>query len=81
MSITGALSPVIYGKVNDIFNPKGIKYAGMLSIMLINSSANIFLWILAKLRWKKFEKKEKLVENNEQELQEVKNEDGDLEKK
>ena len=46
MSITGALCPVIYGKVNDIFNPRGIRYAGMLSIMIINGSASIFLFIL-----------------------------------
>ena len=44
MSITGALSPVIYGKVNDIFNPRGIRYAGMLSVMLINGSASLFLF-------------------------------------
>ena len=66
MSITGALCPVIYGKVNDIYNPKGIKYAGMLSIMLINGSASIFLFILGNLRWRRYskkEKKEELIEN------------------
>ena len=50
MSITGALCPVIYGKVNDIFNPKGIRYAGMLSIMLINGSASLFLLELGRIK-------------------------------
>jgi len=58
MSITGALCPVIYGKVNDIFNPKGIRYAGMLSIMLINGSASLFLLELGRIKCKK-EKKNK----------------------
>ena len=52
MSITGALCPVIYGKVNDIFNPKGIRYAGMLSIMLINGSASLFLLELGRIKCK-----------------------------
>ena len=71
MSITGALCPVIYGKVNDIFNPRGIRYAGMLSIMLINGSASFFLFILGRLRWKRFAKKE-----NKQELLDKDNEEG-----
>ena len=77
MSITGALCPVIYGKVNDIFNPRGIRYAGMLSIMLINGSASLFLLELGRLKCKKEKlkaKKDKLVdEDNEEgkELQEM----------
>ena len=74
MSITGALFPVIYGKVNDIFNPKGIKYAGMLSIMLINLSASIFLFKLGRMRWKRFskqEKKENLVNKDNEEGKEL----------
>ena len=59
MSTTGALFPVIYGKVNDIFNPKGIRYAGMLSIMLINLSASIFFFKLGRIRWERFSKTEK----------------------
>ena len=59
MSITGALSPVIYGKVNDIFNPRGIRYAGMLSVMLINGSASLFLFELARIKCKKEKKGEK----------------------
>ena len=88
MSITGALCPVIYGKFNDIFNPKGIKYAGMLSIMIINLSASIFLCILARIRWKKYKgdgKKEELVKNSEegQELEDKQDEEKNdgLEKK
>lgn len=72
MSITGALCPVIYGKVNDIFNPRGIRYAGMLSIMLINGSASFFLAILGRLRWKRFSKKEeKLVDKDNEEGREL----------
>jgi hypothetical protein len=72
MSITGALCPVIYGKVNDIFNPRGIRYAGMLSIMLINGSASFFLAILGRLRWKRFTKKEeKLVDKDNEEGKEL----------
>ena len=72
MSITGALCPVIYGKVNDIFNPRGIRYAGMLSIMLINGSASFFLAILGRLRWKRFSKKEeKLVDKDNEEGKEL----------
>ena len=67
MSITGALCPVIYGKVNDIFNPRGIRYAGMLSIMLINGSASIFLFILGGLRWKRFAKKDQELINKDNE--------------
>ena len=74
MSITGALCPVIYGKVNDIFNPRGIRYAGMLSIMLINGSASFFLFQLGRLRWKRYskpEKKEELVEKDNEEGKEL----------
>ena len=72
MSITGALCPVIYGKVNDIFNPRGIRYAGMLSIMLINGSASIFLFILGRMRWKRYDKPEEKGE----ELVDKENEEG-----
>ena len=75
MSITGALCPVIYGKVNDIFNPRGIRYAGMLSIMLINGSASIFLFILGRMRWKRYtkpeEKGEELVDKDNEEGKEL----------
>ena len=74
MSITGALCPVIYGKVNDIFNPKGIKYAGMLSIMLINGSASLFLLELGRLKCKKErlkEIKEDLVDQENEEGKEL----------
>ena len=75
MSITGALCPVIYGKVNDIFNPRGIRYAGMLSIMLINGSASIFLFILGNMRYKRFakpeEKGEELVDKDNEEGKEL----------
>ena len=74
MSLTGALFPVIYGKINDIFNPKGIKYAGMLSIMLINLSASFFLIKLGRIRWKRFtkkEKKEELVDKDNEEGKEL----------
>ena len=73
MSITGALCPVIYGKVNDIFNPKGIRYAGMLSIMLINGSASLFLLELGRIKCKK-EKKNK--EEEKEELVDKDNEEG-----
>ena len=73
MSITGALCPVIYGKVNDIFNPKGIRYAGMLSIMLINGSASLFLLELGRIKCKK-EKKNK--EKKKEELVDKDNEEG-----
>ena len=76
MSITGALCPVIYGKVNDIFNPKGIRYAGMLSIMLINGSASLFLLELGRIKCKKAkknkeEKKEELVDKDNEEGREL----------
>ena len=75
MSITGALCPVIYGKVNDIFNPKGIRYAGMLSIMLINGSSSLFLLELGRIKCKKermkAEKKEKLVDKDNEEGREL----------
>ena len=74
MSITGALSPVIYGKVNDIFNPRGIRYAGMLSVMLINGSASLFLFELARIKCKKEkkgEKKEELVDKDNEEGKEL----------
>ena len=73
MSITGALCPVIYGKVNDIFNPKGIRYAGMLSIMLINGSASLFLLELGRIKCRK-EKKNK--EDKKEELVDKDNEEG-----
>ena len=73
MSITGALCPVIYGKVNDIFNPKGIRYAGMLSIMLINGSASLFLLELGRIKCRK-EKKSK--EEKIEELVDKDNEEG-----
>ena len=76
MSITGALCPVIYGKVNDIFNPKGIRYAGMLSIMLINGSASLFLLELGRIKCRKAkknkeEKKEELVDKENEEGKEL----------
>ena len=76
MSITGALCPVIYGKVNDIFNPKGIRFAGMLSIMLINGSASFFLLELARIKCKKNkgkteEKGEELVNKDNEEGKEL----------
>ena len=76
MSITGALCPVIYGKVNDIFNPKGIRYAGMLSIMLINGSASLFLLELGRIKCRKEkknkeEKKEELVDKDNEEGREL----------
>ena len=76
MSITGALCPVIYGKVNDIFNPKGIRYAGMLSIMLINGSASLFLLELGRIKCRKAkknkeEKKEELVDKDDEEGREL----------
>ena len=76
MSITGALCPVIYGKVNDIFNPRGIRFAGMLSIMLINGSASFFLLELARIKCRKEReakkgKKEELVDNDNEEGKEL----------
>lgn len=71
MSITGALCPVIYGNVNDIFNLRGIRYDGMLSIMLINGSASFFLFELGRLRWKRYSKPEK----KEEELVDKENEE------
>ena len=76
MSITGALCPVIYGKVNDIFNPKGIRYAGMLSIMLINGSASLFLLELGRIKCRKAkknkeDKKEELVDKDNEEGREL----------
>ena len=74
MSITGALSPVIYGKFNDIFNPKGIKFAGMLSIMAINGCASFFLMELGRIKWKK--EKMKKTEDKNEELVDKDNEEG-----
>ena len=74
MSITGALSPVIYGKFNDIFNPKGIKFAGMLSIMVINGSASFFLLELGRIKWKK--EKMKKEQDKQEELVDKDNEEG-----
>ena len=76
MSITGALCPVIYGKVNDKFNPRGIRFAGMLSIMLINGSASFFLLELARIKCRKEReskkgKKEELVDNDNEEGKEL----------
>ena len=75
MSITGALSPVIYGKFNDIFNPKGIRYAGMLSVMTINASASLFLLELARIKCKKAKmegkKNEELVDKDNEEGKEL----------
>ena len=74
MSTTVALFPVIYGKMNDIFNPKGIRYAGMLTIMLINASASLLLLELGRIkmsRKKKEEKKEKLVNGENEEGKEL----------
>ena len=74
MSTTGALFPVIYGKVNDIFNPKGIKYAGMLSIMILSGSASLFMLELGRIKMskkKKMEKKEKLVDKDNEEGKEL----------
>ena len=75
MSTTGALFPVIYGKMNDIFNPKGIRYAGMLSIMIINGTASLFLIELGRIKMnrKKREeaKKEKLVNGENEEGREL----------
>ena len=71
MSTTGALFPVIYGKINDIFNPKGIKYAGMLSIMILNASSSLFLLELGRLKMKRKkkqdEKKKDLIDNKDNE--------------
>ena len=75
MSTTGALFPVIYGKMNDIFNPKGIRYAGMLTIMLINGSASLFLLELGRIKMsrkrREEEKKEKLVNGENEEGKEL----------
>ena len=73
MSTTGALFPVIYGKMNDIFNPKGIKFAGMLSIMILNGSASLFLIELGRLKMmrKKKEDKEKLIDKDNEEGKEM----------
>ena len=71
MSTTGALFPVIYGKINDIFNPKGIKYAGMLSIMILNTSSSFFLLELGRLKMKRKkmedEKKKNLIDTKDNE--------------
>ena len=71
MSTTGALFPVIYGKINDIFNPKGIKYAGMLSIMILSGSAILFLLELGRLKMarkkREDEKKKNLIDNKDNE--------------
>ena len=74
MSITGALSPVIYGFFNDMFNPRGIKYAGMLSVMCINGSASIFLLILGRMKANKAKLKEE--EEKDKELELIGNENG-----
>ena len=75
MSTTGALFPVIYGKVNDIFNPKGIKYAGMLSIMILSGSAAFFMLELGRLKMSRKRreeaKKEKLVDKDNEEGKEL----------
>ena len=75
MSTTGALFPVIYGKVNDIFNPKGIRYAGMLSIMIISGTSGIFCLELGRLKMarkkKEEENKNKLIENDNEEGKEL----------
>ena len=73
MSTTGALFPVIYGKMNDIFNPKGIKFAGMLSIMILNGSASLFLIELGRLKMmrKKKEEKDKLIDKDNEEGKEM----------
>ena len=74
MSTTGALFPVIYGKINDIFNPKGIKYAGMLSIMILNGTASLFLIELGRLKRKrnmKEDNKDKLVDKDNEEGKEL----------
>ena len=59
----------------EIFNPRGIRYAGMLSIMLINGSASIFLFILGRMRWKRYtkpeEKGEELVDKDNEEGKEL----------
>ena len=65
MSIAGSLFPIIYGEINDIFNPKGIKYAGMLSIMIINGIAVFFLFYLGRIRSKRFNIIEKIIELND----------------
>ncbi len=61
--------PTIYGAANDFCYPRGIKYGGMLSIMVINGSAAILMFILGILRGKQYdemekEKKQNLVENS-----------------
>ena len=75
MSTTGALFPVIYGKMNDIFNPRGIKYAGMLSIMILSGSSSLFMLELGRLKMarkrKEEGKKEKLVDNDNEEGKEL----------
>ena len=74
MSTTGALFPVIYGKMNDIFNPKGIKYAGMLSIMILNGSSSLFCLELGRIKMKRKreqEKKEKLINGENEEGKEL----------
>jgi hypothetical protein len=75
MSTTGALFPVIYGKMNDIFNPRGIRYAGMLSIMILNGSASLFLIELGRIKMsrkkREEEKKEKLVNGENEEGKEL----------
>ena len=71
MSTTGALFPVIYGKINDIFNPRGIKFAGMLSIMILNASSSFFVLELGRLKMKRKkmedEKKKNLIDNKDNE--------------
>ena len=61
--------------MNDIFNPKGIRYAGMLSIMIINGTASLFLIELGRIKMnrKKREeaKKEKLVNGENEEGREL----------
>ena len=74
MSTTGALFPVIYGKMNDIFNPKGIKYAGMLSIMILNGTSSLFCLELGRIKMRKKreeEKKEKLINGENEEGKEL----------
>lgn len=64
--------PTIYGAMNDFCYPRGIKFGGMLSIMIINGASSVLSFILGILRVKEFEKmeKEKLIEDKGTELEE-----------
>ena len=61
--------------MNYIFNQKGIRYAGMLTIMLINGSASLFLLELGRIKMsrkrREEEKKEKLVNEENEEGKEL----------